>query len=357
MRRLAAVTTVVIATCTGVASPAGAGPLTSGWQVSVTEPVPETGLASVSCVSDRYCLAPATGSQGELWNGTAWTATPAAPTAVDVSCTAVRDCMVAGGSSVNPGDPRDGWNTPMLAHWDGSTYTALPLPIDPSVQGYASTVSCPASNSCMAAAGSIVLRWDGATWTRVTTPATPAGDVWVHDVTCTSGRHCIAVGADPAGNAATMLWDGTTWSAVQAPPFVPLQVACDGTNWCMAVGSTAYYPYSVGGGDFGAMDSAAVWDGATWTPVDFPDATWSYNPDVLSCGSRGSCAFVTGDQRENWDGRAWTVAAAPSVRGEVLLYGVDCPDATTCFAVGRVTLPDYSVWPYAERWNASSLTG
>lgn len=360
MKRIVVVVSACVAAQLAVAAPAGADPLTAGWHATLTDPTPATGLSAVSCVSSRYCLA--LGSQGEVWDGASWVARPGLIDGFDVSCTSVSDCMIAGAESApTGGDPRDGYITPMLAHWDGSTFTRLPLPTDPLAAGWASTVSCTASNACMAAAGPVVLRWDGADWVQTPTPTTAAGAVWVYDVACTKSTQCIAVGADPAGTAATMLWDGSTWTEAPAPPFAPLQVDCDGADWCMAVGSSAYYPTPVDGGGFGDINSAAVWNGSAWTSVTLADAPWegSFYANVLSCGGRASCAVVSGDVREHWDGRAWSVTPGPAIQGAgpVALHAVDCPDATTCFGVGMqqptVQVPGYSVLPYAERWSAS----
>ena len=350
MRRIAVVSMVILATVFGL-NPAGAAPLSAGWHVTVTDPTTAP-LYAVSCVSERYCLGLGQNSRGEVWDGAVWTPTPGAPVAFDVSCTAERDCMVAGAAFAGGG--RDGWETPMIAHWDGNSYTTLPVPIDPSTMGWASSVSCPASDSCMAAAGSVVLSWDGTTWTQTPVPATPAGAIWVYDLACAEQHHCVAVGVDPAGNPAVAVSDGSVWAAAPAPAFAPLQVACVDAHWCMAIGSSTYH---VQGPGFGDTDSAATWDGSAWTPVAIPNAGWQNYFNVLSCGTRDSCAIVVGNLREHWDGRAWTITPGPGVAVDHGLYAVDCPDATTCLAVGYEQLPAITISSYAERWRASTATG
>jgi len=345
MRRFAVVALVSVATLFGLVVPAGAGQPSPGWHVTLADPTQQP-LFSVSCASDRYCLGLGINSSGEVWNGTLWTATQTAPLSYDVSCPAARDCMVAGVRLASPGDPRDAYETPLVAHWDGRTYTTMAIPIDPLAPGRASSVSCPASNACMVAAGPILLRWDGLAWTQTAVPQTSAGAPWLYDVTCTQADQCVAVGVDPAGNPAAVAWNGTTWTSSPAPSFAPLQVACESSDWCMAVGSTTFY-----GGNFGNLDSAAVWNGSTWTPVAVADHGVTGSTNVLSCAGPDSCAFVTESLREHWDGNTWTLSPAPR-HGPGSLTAVDCPNATTCLGVGYQPFPGGTIRAYAERWTA-----
>ena len=347
MHRMVAVFPIALVMAVATVAPAMAGPLGPGWHVTAVDPT-QAPLFAVSCASDRSCLGVGINS-GEVWNGEAWTATSAAPPAYDVSCPAVRDCMVAGIVLVSPGDPRDSYEHPAIWHWNGRTYSPMSLPIDPVAEGRASAVSCPASDACMVATGRMMLHWDGSSWMQTTLPATAAGPMWSYDVDCAQPSHCVAVGVDPANNAAAAVWDGSTWTAMTAPPFDPAQVACEGTDFCMAVGSSSF-----DGGNFGDIDSTASWDGSTWTPVTLPDLGLTFEYNILSCSAPDNCMITLGD-REHWDGRTWTLTAGPSL-SDGRVEAVDCPDATTCLAVGYQAPVDVAV-AYAERWKASTITG
>lgn len=56
---------------------------------------------------------------------------------------------------------------------------------------------------------------------------------------------------------------------------------------------------------------------------------------------------------EHWNGRRWSLAASPSVARspETLLSGVSCSARLTCWAVGGATLRSAKEEPIAEHWN------
>jgi len=90
---------------------------------------------------------------------------------------------------------------------------------------------------------------------------------------------------------------------------------------------------------------------------------------AVSCSSSSACLAIAiadyprnfgfGTFAETWNGSRWTVRAVPNGKGDAYLYGVQCPSARWCVAVGTITtVPpngnDYA--PVADRWNGSSWT-
>ncbi len=88
---------------------------------------------------------------------------------------------------------------------------------------------------------------------------------------------------------------------------------------------------------------------------------------AVACPSRMACTAVgyatsRGSARvalaERWHGSGWSLertAHLPGARAG-LLFGVSCPSATACTAVGSVTSRTGRTRPLAERWNGSRWT-
>src|SRR5215472_1813433 len=112
----------------------------------------------------------------------------------------------------------------------------------------------------------------------------------------------------------------------------------------------------------GALASAQT---LTWAIVPSPNVPNSGNfLNAVSCASARFCVAVgahVGKAQgavshpliETWNGTRWSIAAAPSVpRGE--LFGVSCPSATACAAVGFTTPPGGgNSSTLAERWDGT----
>ena len=180
-------------------------------------------------------------------------------------------------------------------------------------------VSCSSAPACTAVGtyessthveATLAERWDGTGWSIQTTKD-PTGNQAGNElggVSCPSatactavGRHIEKVGADFIASALVERWDGTEW-ALQATPDPPLSegeilfsVSCASAIACTAVGSYV----AVAGTDSSAEVFGVRWDGAAWSVLGLVGL--SYPP---------------GWWHERW------------------LYGVSCPEAEGCNAVG-----------------------
>jgi hypothetical protein len=318
------------------------------------------GLASVSCVSARVCVAVGERSLrhrsdtvvAERWNGTAWTVqrTPSPVRERDssfnaVSCTARLACVAVG--EAFPGHDRIVAVAEGLrgGSWSVQRANAVGRSISSDLRG----VSCTSPTHCIAvgvifkqeSGVPLAQQWDGRRWSVLTTPAPrgiSAGEL--SSVSCASAKACTAVGDwEPEfGSPHTLVerWDGRRWS-IQASPspagYAELEgVSCPSTATCTAVG--------IAWERNGRVPVAERWDGSGWSTKRIPKRSDSPDGGLndVSCSSADACTAVgwalTVDGAphiERWNGRRWTDQATP---GGVELMGVSCPSLTACKAVG-----------------------
>lgn len=320
------------------------------WQIQpVVRPAAATtnGLASVACVSQIFCEAVGSHSDGsaltvalaEVWNGTGWKIQPTPNPAqasgglrmslFGVSCTAATFCEAVGASSAPAGGGAEQWN--------GTSWALQAIP-----GGALTSVSCTSAGFCAAAGGDgHVDMWDGSSWSAQ--PAT-AGITSLRSVSCTSPSFCEAVGLGPSGAAQAEQWNGTSWTAQALPTPAggssvdPLGVSCSAGNACEAVG---WYFDST----FTQVTLAEAWNGTTWAaqPTPNPAASFGSQLQGVSCSSSSFCA-ATGQYStavpsltlaEVWDGTAWSLRSTPSVvyAGQNVLASVSCT-SNHCIAAG-----------------------
>ncbi len=138
-------------------------------------------------------------------------------------------------------------------------------------------------------------------------------------------------------------------------------VSCASASSCTAVG----YGVTETGADAALSE---VWSGTAWTvePVASPAGSTASTFRGVSCPSISSCFAVGQDKGasgvtvplvEHWDGTAWSVQTSPiprGVTGASKLSGIDCPTASSCFAVGYYVQPgSRHELPLAEHWNSA----
>ena len=200
--------------------------------------------------------------------------------------------------------------------------------------------------------------------------ANPAGSpiVSLNDVSCSAPDACTTVGTSTVGasqpgttSAVTVAerWNGSQWAA-QATPDPPgatssnlTGVSCPSPTQCTAVG----YEETCCGD---TLPFAESWEDGVWTLQPAP-ARPRVDPSYLftvSCASTNSCQAVGYDENdvgtakvlvEGWNGTRWAIEAAPGMAALGSLFGVSCPRASDCIAVGVAN----SGAPLAERWDGS----
>jgi hypothetical protein len=245
----------------------------STWTATTTAPpagLTFTFLSSVSCLAANLCLTLGTGFNGSTpmvfgnqWNGTAWSAVPAAtpvvsgsppsPQATGMACVSATQCLAVGNTNVNGAN-----GTPFAEEWNGTAWALANTGISTTLPGGSllSSVSCAGFSFCQAVGQvggaptqNLIETWNGSSWsTPASTPQTSTSlNQTLTGVDCFSATSCSAVGyaAQMSGQSPATLaltWNGTAWSIVPNTPNGSgtgtklLGETCL-TNWqCIAVG-------------------------------------------------------------------------------------------------------------------------
>jgi hypothetical protein len=337
----------------------------SSWTAQTLPSLPGSGsLHGVSCVSPTFCEAVGLGfgssAPAAIWNGSAWkaqsTPTPAKNTDTflsAVSCASALSCESAGdfelNSSTTPRALAEGWN--------GSTWL-LQRAAEPAgaIGNSLGAVSCVSATFCEAVGehgnalntqSNLAEVWNGTTWRVQATPSPRSRfgptDNDLEGVSCVSTTFCEAVGNGPHGMSA-LGWNGTSWQVQNRPGAGGVQgqfVSCPSVSFCMSVDA------------FARVDT---WNGSSWSAgTDVP----GFSPvDSVSCVSATFCEVVgsgpSGESAAVWNGSTWTAQPTPGGPGEIL-SAVTCLTATSCEAVGEL-VNGGSPLTLAEAWNGSTWT-
>jgi hypothetical protein len=202
--------------------------------------------------------------------------------------------------------------------------------------------------------------WNGKSWVRVAVPEPPgAVVVRLNGVSCPARHPCVAVGkVQPKSGGSYPIgevWHGTYWSATKAAAAGTsaelTAVSCPTIASCFAVGD--YAPKGSG-----RTVLIEHWNGKAWAQLraTAPRGSKDAILHAVSCAAWDMCVAV-GDDRsgqlaERWNGHAWAVTRPPTTSSESL-WGVSCPAATRCFAVGG---DDLGQGALVDQWNGKSWT-
>jgi len=385
----------------GGESAAGATPKLQGWNGATR--TPSTQLPGryrrwngTGCADPAQCLRqrPATARNGQViiivsgpepllerWNGSTWSIVPGPQpptnTAIDLvamSCPAANDCFAVGDQAT--GQSGHFVVRPAAMHWNGSTWSFLPVP-KPAASPLSELngVSCASPTNCVAVGDlltgdlntgnvtthALIERWNGTSWSLDSFPK-PAGSSqeFLSGVSCADASNCLAVGAYLAGNVSGPLVErasGTTWSTVTAlvPPGDDgtslIDVACTSATSCVTVGDAAVAN--------GIVPVAERWNGTMFSIDTLPPVTADLaGLFAIACTSASDCSAVGGTLsiqsgqpvaaplREHWNGSSWSIASGPAATPLSEVDDVACTSATACFAVGPSAL--------VEQWNGTT---
>ncbi len=163
----------------------------------------------------------------------------------------------------------------------------------------------------------------------------------------------------PRPSAAALRVRSSTKRSLKAAPVPPTTteitaVSCSSSTLCVAVGWTSDYDTDVG--------YAAKWNGHAWSTMSVPHYApngYLYSQELygVSCPSATSCVAVgyasSSDEAlsETWNGSKWSLQLT-SVSEYPELFGVSCVSSHYCKAVG--TLDDEQ--PLALTWDGSTWT-
>jgi hypothetical protein len=240
---------------------------------------------------------------------------PDSRSVADVTALSPDDAWAVGGQL------RASRGVPFAEHWDGASWTEVPLPdgLPGSLDGV--TASSPADVWALDGYARRLLRWNGQSWTDTT--MAPHG--WV-GATALSPDSVWAGSSTGEGTEYLQHWDGKQWSsyAVQMSTLESLAVISDDDVWMV--------------GRYGANATAVHWDGTALTRVPLPDiatpegaetslhsVTALTSNDVWAVGDYDWLP-TDGQPRQyrsvalRWDGTSWTRVPTPD--GQHAVSGV-----------------------------------
>ncbi len=339
------------------------------------------GLSGVSCASATSCVAVGNfinGSDGQVtlaeqWNGRSWQVLPTSSPGPNVnvldavSCPTASDCTAVGYYD------SAGQHQAFAEQWNGASWQVQSVPH----VGSLTAVSCVAAGNCVAVGSyvsgrkrlALTATWNGTAWTIQPSPAPGGSFTEFNAVSCPSAGDCVAVGDYSTGVATPLLplsaqWNGSTWTMLTTP--APggtddlAAVSCPTTSSCMAVGS--YFNRHEPG--FPTRTLAESWNGSRWRVRATPVASGQLGAHLgaVWCASPASCMAVGGYVSghglgyviaESWKGTSWTPLLIPSPStGFNDLYGLACPQARHCVAVGETGVQRTSSYLWnGSRWS------
>ena len=134
-------------------------------------------------------------------------------------------------------------------------------------------------------------------------------------------------------------------------------VACSSGSACTAVGSSAASLSSF------TLPLVERWDGTSWRIQPAPDPKGTSDtlfgvscPSARACIAVGSAFHSAGRLNtaltEVWNGKRWRVQPVPAIEAPSSLYAVSCTSASSCVAVGHTLgAPQHAI---IERWDGKT---
>ncbi len=277
-------------------------------------------LITVSCTSGDFCAA--VGFSGsdkngpsaalvETWDGTSWIVATSAdvpePKSVlaSVTCVSPRFCVAAGYYKIPEQNDQPGQYQTLVEMWDGSTWALVHSP-DPGADDQLFSVACSSVDFC-AAVGStevgfqrpsqtLVEEWNGKSWSVPSSPNPGTGNNSLYGVSCTSPKSCTTVGSSYQNAPLVEAWNGTSWTIVTTPNVgqaVLYSVSCTAGETCTAVGNTS--------STSGERTLVESWNGSAWSVVTSPDEVGLNNAlAAVSCLATGGCTAVGTYDKSNF---------------------------------------------------------
>jgi hypothetical protein len=356
------------------AGAAAAQDIAGTWTTSTipTTTLPRTDLSAVSCVSATWCAAVGSDAPAPTYSvhplAAIWTSStsqlttlvnfPGAPNAApnSLSCTSSTACTGVG-VGVTAADPdgapiaivlgRGGWRDQV----DASTTPAAVVRVN--------AVSCAAA-SCVAvgrrASAPYVETSTGGAWTGVAlrVPASASAGA-LNAVSCPSAGDCVSVGVMNSRTKPAVVSSFVeqrsrgTWKLTVLPNLDRTKqdelssVSCATTASCVAVGAASWGTHHV-------AYVAVLRHGHWTTTLVAPTAGFaSVSLTAVSCASPTACTATASDEESGaansstagvatWNGTRWSAIDQLDVSNYPNLLSISCPTASTCVAVGDVSL-------------------
>jgi hypothetical protein len=362
-------TLVVLALAAPPAGPAGAAPVGSPDAVAGTESATVGRKAEAALRASA--TAPTPGAGGSVSALAAWRiVTSPNKGAVDnhiheTSCVNNVKCVAVGYNE----DP-NGFRQSVVQALVNGQWRNQQIPHRGTASNTLWNVSCVVGNRCVAvgyyadvAAGyyrTLIANYSGGFWSLVTSPNKPNTDNYLFGVDCVDATHCTAVGryyVTATGRFRTLILhlNGTTWQIANSPNRTTAtrnnflaDVSCGDTTHCIAVG------YSLT--DLGVYETMILERiNSTWSLRSSRNVAGAGASNLLrdvSCPTATECIAVGGTDPgapneqtfiQRLDGGSWAIETSPNrAATDNHLWGVSCPSADSCVAVGQSQNPTQS---------------
>ena len=261
---------------------------------------------------------------------------------------------------------------PVSYHWNGSTWSPVPVPALGAAGGLTAVSASSATDAW--AVGFEVLaprhrqavleHWNGSAWSRDTTDAVATSSATLTGVVDLSTTNAWAI----AGGDALAHWDGTAWSFATFPDldFTPSSgqaISASSASDVWVVGSTLNTT------TFALIPEAEHFNGTTWSTVQLAQPGGSATISAVTAISptnawaAGEVTSATspvggGTLIEHWNGASWSVVPSPTPGFEPEISGIAARSASDVIAVGE-TLPTENGGPEQDvilRFNGTSWT-
>lgn len=254
----------------------------------------------------------------EHWDGSRWRVlrlprTGVSTTLLSVSASAPDDVWAVGETYGRDARGRfpDRLRRPLVLHWNGSSWNAVPVPWPRPRDGARIVATGPNDVWVAAIVAEQIEHWDGQSWKEAPAPFGPRDPLW--GFSATSADDAWAVGSYLHGRHSRTLaahWDGQSWQIAPTPNRGTdsdlVDVVSLGSDNAWAIGRTGF--------DYGGL-LFEHWDGESWKLV--PGATsnlWDGLP--LLAATEDGAAWVLGNCFYDnvvlrWNGSAWTIVRHP----------------------------------------------
>ncbi len=303
-------------------------------------------------------------SLAEHWNGSGWAVVPTPnPFGSENILTAVADLSPANawavGRSVDTSNYYNQVTQPLIEHWDGTGWSAVPSATDSNgvgdiLSGVAAVSATDAwavgshFDATIGGSAGLIEHWDGNKWSIVPSPTSASNLTSVAVISASDVWAAGEAGLQPVFEH----WNGKTWSAFSGPPVSAGYVAVSGVTavsatdvW--AVGTTRA---PVRGAPFQTLSEH--WDGHKWAIVASPNpvtgndvliqAAAISSTDVWAVGYDYGATGGASPLLADWDGKKWNTVRAPVPSGTQYnqLAAVAALPTGTVWAVGRSDYED-----------------
>jgi len=292
--------------------------------------------------------------------------------------------------AVSASGPADAWAVGYLGggsagflgtltlHWDGTDWSVVDSPNVGAFFNALFSVTAIAPDDAWAVGAyaqdqrfrtrPLALHWDGATWSVVPVPIAAGMRGELAGVGAASSDRVWAVGyqaSDPTVDNRTLVeaWNGKGWRIVPSPTpstgvtrLAAVHAVDRGDAWAVGIQG----PINEG------RTLVLHWSKGAWSAVDSPNAGTGVNGlaavdadapgDVWAVGATQRGQLHSSGLSERWNGNRWRLYPVAKTSGDDALAGVAVLGPSDVWAVGRHTSPSGSQRPLVQHWTVDGWT-